>query len=415
MAQKTRRRDRGQGSLSQRSSDGMWIGYVTLPPDPLTGKRRRKTVSSKSKAVAAKKLRELRRELDRAGDLPTSSPTLERWLATWLDRIAAPRLKPRTLTTYRGYVEQYIAPTIGKYRLERLTPDHVRRLHGAILGRGLSSTTALQAHRILVVALRDAEREGKVSRNVATLVDAPRRAVATRAALTANEARRLLLSIAGDSQAAARWSVALLAGLRQGESLGLTHDAVDLDAGVITVVWQVQRLTWQHGCGARPCGKRRGGACPDRWVYIPPDQEAKRLDGGLWMTRPKSRAGWRQVPMAPHLREILARYMAEHPAGMEGLVFSRPDGRPLDPAQDSRQWAGILEAAGLPHVPLHSARHTTATLLADLGAPEQMRMQVLGHSSATVTRGYTHLTTQETAAWFAKLGALVMPPAEIEA
>src|SRR5690625_1598268 len=117
---KTARRDSGTGSLYRRSVDGLWIGYVTLPNDPVTGKRRRKVVSAKTQAAANAKLRKLRAELDKAGDLPTSSPTLERWLATWLDRIAAPRLKPRTLATYRGYIEQYIVPTIGRHRLERL-------------------------------------------------------------------------------------------------------------------------------------------------------------------------------------------------------------------------------------------------------------------------------------------------------
>lgn len=386
---KTARRDAGTGALYQRKSDGLWIGYVTLPNDPVTGKRRRKVVSAKTQAAANAKLRKLRAELDKAGDLPTSSPTLERWLATWLDRIAAPRLKPRTLATYRGYIEQYIVPTIGRHRLERLTPDHVRQLHHAITGRGLSSTTALQAHRILVVALRDAMREGKVTRNVATLVDAPSKAVASRGALTAEDARALLLSVAQDEQAAVRWGLALMAGLRQGEALGLTRDAVDLDAGVITVEWQLQRLP--------------------RGTTIPAGQEAERVHGGLWLTRPKSRAGWREVPIAPPLAEMLRRYLAYRPVGMGGLILYRDGGRPLDPSADSRAWHAALKAAGLPRVPLHSARHTTATLLYELGVAERTRVAILGHSSATVTAGYTHVSDREAADAMGRLGMLLLP------
>lgn len=386
---KTARRDAGTGALYQRKSDGLWIGYVTLPNDPVTGKRRRKVVSAKTQAAANAKLRKLRAELDKAGDLPTSSPTLERWLATWLDRIAAPRLKPRTLATYRSYVDQYIVPTIGKHRLERLTPDHVRQLHHAITGRGLSSTTALQAHRILVVALRDAMREGKVTRNVATLVDAPSKAVASRGALTAEDARALLLSVAQDEQAAVRWGLALMAGLRQGEALGLTRDAVDLDAGVITVEWQLQRLP--------------------RGTTIPAGQEAERVHGGLWLTRPKSRAGWREVPIAPPLAEMLRRYLAYRPVGMGGLILYRDGGRPLDPSDDSRAWHAALKAAGLPRVPLHSARHTTATLLYELGVAERTRVAILGHSSATVTAGYTHVSDREAADAMGRLGMLLLP------
>lgn len=408
MASKTARRDAGSGGLYQ-DSRGLWTAVVELPERD--GKRRRKVIRSKDKTVAAKKLKALRAELDRAGDLPTSSPTLETWMGSWLQRIAAPRLKPNTLTTYRGQVDRYIVPAIGKVRLDKLTPAHVRRLHDFILDGGRSSTTALQAHRILSKALTDAMREGKVTRNVATLLDAPRKAVANRGALTADQARTLLLSVAQDPHAAASWSVALLAGLRQGERLGLTRDAIDLDARIITVSWQLQRLRWQHGCSPK-CGRKRGADCPHRHITIPPGQEANQVHGALWLTRPKSRAGWRQVPIAPQLRDILSLYLDAFTPGDAGLVFTRPDRHPIDPSDDAQAWDRALKSAGLPDVPLHSARHTTATLLHSLGVSERVRVAILGHSSATVTAGYTHLTDGEAAEGMARLGDLVIPRLE---
>lgn len=408
MASKTARRDAGSGGLYQ-DSRGLWTAVVELPERE--GKRRRKVIRSKDRAVAAKKLRDLRAELDRAGDLPTSSPTLETWLSTWLQRIAAPRLKPNTLTTYRGQVDRYIVPSIGKVRLDKLTPAHVRRMHDYILEGGRSSTTALQAHRILSKALTDAMREGKVTRNAATLLDAPRKAVASRGALTADQARTLMLSVAADVDQAAHWSVALLAGLRQGERLGLTRDALDLDAATITVSWQLQRLRWQHGCSPK-CGRKRGADCPDRHIPIPAGQEARQVYGGLWLTRPKSRAGWRQVPIAPPLLEILRAYLDLRAPGDAGLVFTRPDGHPIDPRDDAQAWDSALKAAGLPDVPLHSARHTTATLLHELQVPDQTRIRILGHSSATVTAGYTHVSGPEMVAAMERLGALVVPQIE---
>ncbi|QCB93281.1 tyrosine-type recombinase/integrase [Cellulomonas shaoxiangyii] len=409
------RRDKGSGSIYQRSSDGLWVGYVTLPDGP-DRKRRRKVITARDRATVQRKLRDLRAELDRTGDLPTASPTLEAWLTQWLDRIAAPRLKPRTLDTYRGYVDRYLVPTIGRIRLDKLTAAHVRKVHDAVTGQGLSSTTALQAHRILAKALTDAVREGRVSRNVATLTDAPRKAVSTRGALTAEQARTLLVSVAADDYQAAAWSVALLGGLRQGERLGLTWDAVDLERGMLTISWQLQRLTWSHGCGARrkdetwPCGKVRGGSCPKREVHIPAGQEAEQVHGGLWLTRPKSRAGWRQVPMAPLLATVLSTYMDAHPAGMAGLVFADPKtGVPMDPSRDTALWDAALRAAGLPDVALHSARHTTATLLYELGVPERTRVLIMGHSSATTTAGYTHVADPLMRDAMDRLGALLSP------
>lgn len=378
------RRGQGTGTIFQRA-DGMWVARVELPSDGRG--RRRRQVARARKADAVTALRDLRRDLDRSGDLPTSSPTVETWARLWLTRVT-PTLKPRTAATYTGYVERWIVPTIGRTRLDKLTAAHVYRVHDAMTGTGLSPTSALQAHRIMAKMLGDAEREGRVGRNVADLAVAPRRALAVRPALSAEQALALLAHL---DATADPWlphaAVALLAGLRQGERLGVTADTLDLDAGVLSVAWQVQRL---------PAA-----------TIVPPDQEATRLDGGLWLTRPKSRAGWREVPVVGILADVLRTHLEAHPPGMAGLVLHRGDGRPCDPSQDARAWRDALAGAGLPHVPLHSARHTCASLLAALGVREDIRMQILGHSSATVTRGYTHLTGAEARDGMASLSRLL--------
>jgi len=377
---KTARRDAGSGALYQRK-DGMWCAAITLPDDPATGKRRRKVVSAKTQAKAMQKLRDVRKKLDRTGDLPTSSPTVQQWMQRWLDQVASQRLKPRTLETYRGYVQRYIIPSIGRRRLEQLTPAHVRTMHESITGRGLSSTTALQAHRILAKALTDAVREGRVTRNVATLTDAPRKRVVERQALTVDQAITLLKSVANDPYGP-RWALGLLTGMRQGECLGLMREAVDLDEGVITVEWALHRLTWEHGCDPR-CKYKSAGWCPHRTATVPDWQESQHVEGALWLLRPKSRRSWRRVVMAPMLHEIMRRHLRS--AG-DGLVWGT-----VDPRVDYERWCEALDRAGLPRVPLHSLRHTTATLLYALGVPEQTRMEILGHSSATTTAGYTHV------------------------
>src|SRR5690606_11832651 len=133
-------REKGTGAIFQRKQDGMWVARVELPSDGT--KRRRKTIARQSTAAVIAQLRETRRELEKAGDLPTSSPSVEQWMNQWLDRIAAPRLKPNTLVAYRGSVTRYINPSIGKVRLDKLTPAHVRRMHDYARD-GRSSTTAL--------------------------------------------------------------------------------------------------------------------------------------------------------------------------------------------------------------------------------------------------------------------------------
>ena len=222
-------RGKGEGSIFLDKTRNLWTTHIELPPDPTTGKRRRKTIRRKDKGDLLNARRSLLKDLDRSGDLPTSSPTLEQWAQTWTTRILpARKLKPRTIDGYRRYMRNYITPTIGRYRLDQLTPDHVRRVHDHITDQGLSSTTALQAHRILAKCLTDAMRESKVTRNVATLVDAPSKAVVKQQALDVDQARTLLRHIGKQMDAGhltyARWAIPVLTGMRQGEQLGLTRE-----------------------------------------------------------------------------------------------------------------------------------------------------------------------------------------------
>lgn len=416
------RRDRGEGSVYQRASDGMWLAALPLPDGP-GGARRRKYVSSKSEEGVKEKLRKAKRELARAGNLSTSSPTVRQWATIWLKE-KKKNLKPGTYVSYEGPMMRYVLPSIGKIRLERLTADHIRRVHDYIvIEKGLSPTTALGAHRILAKCLTDAKREGRVVENVAQNLDAPRKAISKRGSLTADDARTLLVAASTDPVAAVHWSLALLAGLRPGERLGLTREFVNLDRGVITVAWQLQRLRWEHGClpkgdpvpdkgKAWPCGKKPGGYCPKRHVEIPADQEATRIDGGLWLTRPKSRAGWREVPMAAPLLAVMRRYLEQAEPGMSDLVLHRGDARrrPIDPSHDGASWHRWLDIAGLEQVEPYTARHTTATLLHKLGVPELTREAILGHSDATVTAGYTHISSTEKVDAMSKLGDFLTLP-----
>lgn len=404
-----RTRGKGEGAVYRVPADRSlpleyWTASIELPGRD--GKRRRKVVRSKDKAVVLKKLRALQRELERAGDVPTASQTLESWLRLWFDQIAVERVRPKTAATYQSIIAKHIAPAIGSVRLDKLEPAHVRRLRDAIIAKGLAPSTALQAHRILATALRDAEREGRVTRNVTTLVDAPKRGRVSLVTLDAVAGVRILDHAArADVRIGSRWAMALLTGARQGECLGLEVDRV---SDKLDISWQLQRLTWSHGCtpsdpSVHRCGRIRGSDCPDRFLRAPADHEVRHLTGGLWLTRPKSAAGWRVIPLVEPLRSIIERRLdvSSMEPNPHGLVWTaerkrdpyverlRPlDGSPIDPAKDNYAWHRLLAAAGVRDARLHDARHTTADLLLEAGVSEPVIMEILGQSTLSVMRGY---------------------------
>lgn len=417
-----------KGSIYQRQTDGYWVGSVELPS--ASGKRRRKVVTVKPVDQAGKvksasraereviaKLNAVKDQLERHGDLPSAGQTLESWLGVWFETIALKKIRPSTAATYRTLLERHIIPTIGKVRLTSLTAAHIRRVETAITttlkdprnpDKGhLSPTTAAQAHRILAVALKYAKREGRIAENVALNTDPPRRAVRTLGVLDAGHGVKVLQTVAED-RLGSRWAAALLTGARQGELLGLELDRVTDE---LDLSWQLQRLSWEHGCKT-PCGAKRGSECPDRHVTAPADWEHRYLTGGMWLSRPKTSAGWRIIPLVDPLRSIIERRieasrLEPNPFGLlwtsdpkmakDHTTVLEPDGSPIDPAVDNRAWHSVLARAGVPDVRLHDARHTAASLMLDAEVPQEIIMKILGHSTVVTTRNYQHVDRRQLA------------------
>jgi integrase len=347
------RRTKGEGSIFQRS-DGMWVGRVTVKlPNNMTARRQ---VTAKTKRELTPKFRALQRQVE-AGVL-TDAMTVEAWLEYWIVKVAPARCRQRTLDGYRTYLDQYLIPNLGKHRLDKLAPSHVRAMHATMLEQGRADSTRRQAHAILRRALVVAERDGKVARNVAALVDPPPVGTVHHEPLTLEQARKVLAVLDGDPLAA-RWTCALLLGLRQGEALGLRWEDVDFDA---------QRITVRH--------------------------ELIRLRGqGLKLTEPKSKTSRRSIPFGEVAPAAFALSQVEHRGE---FVFY---GERMDHKRDWLAWKALLVKAGVcskddkpGDMPaLHAARGTTASLLDMAGVSDKVIAEILGHSSVQITRtAYIH-------------------------
>lgn len=367
-------RSDGDGSIYYDRSKQRWVGVAVV--GWRDDKPVRRKVLATSRAKVASRLRELREKAS-AGQLTTGRVTVGQWMDAWLD-IAARKNTDATMRGYRSKNAQYLVPLLGRHRLDRLRPEHVEQAWDELLGVGnpakddpepLRPATVLQTHRILSRALKVAAQRGHVTQNVCTLIDAPSATAEEMTPLTRDQARRVLATARTAERNRARWSVALSLGLRQGEALGLTWDDIDPAAGTLTVRRALQRV----------------------------------VGSGLVLGGVKSRRSRRTVSLPASLLDELedhrtAQERERLAAGTKwdgrGFVFARLDGRPIDPRRDWQDWTDLLAAAEVPHVRLHDARHTAATLLLLQGVDTRVVMEMLGHSQISVTTKYQHVVDE---------------------
>lgn len=342
------------------------------------GKPVRKQVTARTRSAAAAALRELK-ERETAGDLPEGRTiTVAQWVDHWLTRIV-PRAdpKPGTLKAYTTVVRQYIIPLLGHHKLDKLTPEHIDEAWERLLDDGnplkpaaertpIAPNTVHLAHTVLRRALKVGVQRKRLKGNPAgsDAMDAPPRAEDEVEPIPAADVERILAA-AHDTPYAARWSVALALGLRPAEALGLRWEDIDLDAGILHVRQQLQRVT----------GK------------------------GIVATTPKSDKGKRWMVLPPTLVTALkAHRKAQNEARLRagdywtdtGLVFTLDNGRPVSAEADRRRWHALLETAGVQPRRLYDARHSAATMLLVQGVDPRTVMALLGHSQISVTMRYMH-------------------------
>lgn len=382
------RRANGSGTLFQRAN-GRWVGRVEVG-FTAGGSRRFIEVSGVDPDDVKDRLDAKRLQIQREGtpEAGTARTRVHTWATQWLE-ITQRTVRPKTWATDRSAVTRWIIPTIGHRELTALTPADIRSVILAVEQAGRSSSTALRVQVVLTKMLKDAIVEGHSVKQRVLMVSAPSAGANDRDAVDYGHALDLLKAAALRADGS-RWVAALLQGMRQGECLGLTWDAVDLDKGTLDVSWQLQSLPYTDRTRTK--------------FRVPRNYEARQLWKAFHLVRPKTQKGYRVIPLTPWMVAALTQWRSVAPASPYGLVWPRENGLPQDTKVDTARWRDLQDEAQVAAVDgtqgrryvLHEARHTTATLLMEAGVSDVVTTAILGHSSITVSRGYQHAADRHT-------------------
>lgn len=390
------RREYGTGSV-YRLSSGKWRGAIDAG-FTASGSRRRLTVTGRTEAEAKRRLRDKVAEV-KAGDISLSpNITVKGWADAWLP-IKQAELSPKGFNALRGPVAKWIVPTIGHRRLSALTPADVRAVEQAQRDAGRVGTTAAATQRTLFNMLRAAIAEGHTVPQRVLLAKMPQTKDSDRQPLTIPETLAVLAQ-ASELPHGTRWAVALLCGMRQGECLGLTWDAVDLDNLELRVEWQLQRLPY------------RDKADRSKGFRVPHEHVSQHLYKSWHLVKPKSKAGARIYPLLPFLADALRQWQETSPVSPYGLVWPEPDGRPRWDQRDREEWQALQAAAGVAHPSgrpyhVHECRNVTATELRNSGADDLTITSLLGHTQISTSHGYMRVNADAKRAALEKVAAML--------
>lgn len=408
------RRANNEGTKPYKTKDGRWRSDVTLGTDPITGKRVRRPVYGKTQALCVAERRKLLREVEDGTITLGKAPTLAQWLEHWLEAIKKDKLAYSTYKGYRFSIDNHVAGTkVAKTRLDKLTPEAIESLYKAVRDKGLKAATAMRVHAVLNSAIKAAFTRDKVATNPMDKVEPPtgsRDEEFEPELLDPDNAKKLIAAAEKlPLEEGVRWMIALTYGPRQSEVLGMGWDCVDFERGQIDLKRKLYSKRWEHGCAdPSKCSAKNG------WGSLCP----KRHGGGRFFGVPKSRASSRSYPMPPQLQKKMKALHDRHlelnkaegdrrkpytdPNGVTvDLVFCQLNGQPYHGSNDSRAWRKFMESAGVEPVRLHDARHTSATMMLELGTPPRTVMELMGWTQMSMLSRYQHVLDsmkQDTAA-----------------
>lgn len=371
----------GNGSIRKKTiqrngkSYTYWEGRYTECIDPCTGKQTQRSVTGKSQAEVAKKLKQITLDLEQKTYIHTQKMSIEQWLNIWKTEYMGD-IKESTAYLYGQCIDTYIIPYIGSVQLANLTAASVQSLYNRLVksteqgGNGLSPKTLKNVHGILHKALQQAVLNGMIRKNPTEACKLPRVVKSEVEPLDEDEIVTFLKAIRGH-QHELIYKVTMFTGLREGEVLGLTWDCIDFEKEKLTVKKQLRKE------------QKKGGT--------------------YYFSTPKN-GKVRVLALAPSVVEMF-RQQKERQKAMrikagsaweeKGLVFTNEAGNYLSYRTVYDCFKRIVKKIGCPKKRFHDLRHTYAVMAIKNGDDIKTVQENLGHATASFTLDvYGHITEQ---------------------
>ena len=364
----------GAGNLRKKTvtRDGKqytyWEGRITTGYDPGTGKQILRSFSGKTQKEVRQKMQQAAVALTNGTYQAPVKQTVGSWLDEWMETYATPTVKPLTVAAYAASIKNHIKPAIGSIQLQAVRGSHIQKLYNSMKDSGLSAKTIKNTAAILHKAFSVALKQGMIVMNPCDAADLPKGPSREITPLSDAQIPLFLEAIKEDPYCNA-FALCLLAGLREGECLGLSWAQVDFDKGKITVSQQLQKEK-KTGGKYYILGSTKGGK--PRTIEPPPIAF--------------------QYLRAEKKRQLQNRLRAgEYWDNPFDLVFTEATGRNIIPQTFHTHFKKIVAAIGCPDARPHDLRHTCATVAISSGANVKSVQSLLGHATASFTLNvYTH-------------------------
>lgn len=350
----------GRGSVYE-DKHGRW--WAQLPPDEYKKRPKR---SAATQAEAVKLLAELEKERAQGLNPGEKDPTCAQFFDTYLELHVKPTVRIGTYEDRVQHFANYVTPSIGTFRLRKLTVAQCQKLLNDLSGRGLALSTVQLVRRRLITALNVAEawKLTPAGSNVAK---------ATKVAggddeeegdplkrLTATEAQALLISLEGH-RLYCLFFLALTYGMRQGELIGLRWTDIDLDRREIRIRTQVHRKKKEiRRTKPKTPKSRRTLLIDDATVAVLKAQAQLIHEERTFQQR---QGKWKE----------------------NGLVLPSQVGTPFYSSTIWKHCQTALKKAGLPTIPFHGLRHTAASVMLESGVMLADVSDILGHADPSIT------------------------------